>query len=820
MRPFRRWLWLLLLLPWGLGLARLRFDVDILNLLPANLSVAQGLQLYQKHFANSGELIITLQAPTAAEAESAAHSLANLLRQRTNLVAAVTWQPPWMEEPAQAMELVAFLWLNQPPVVFAELTDRLASTNLTKTLNETRDRLTTSLSPSDIGLGGYDPYGLTRLPESVSAVAQDMGTGDELFTSQDGTFRLLFVAGRPDLSGYKACRAWLTQLQRIIAEAQRSGQVPSTAELHYTGRPAFAVEISRSMESDMGGASAGTLAVIGLLFWLTHHRLVPLVWLLFLLVATLAGALALGGLLIGTINIVSLGFASILLGLAEDFGIVIYEESRSHLSLTASALRREAAPGIWWSALTTAGAFLTLNLSSLPGLRQLGSLVAIGVFLGAFVMLYGYPPLLLRFCPSADRDAAAAAKREKLLLFQTTRLLPPPVAWAITALVLTSATVLLWKDGLRTDNSSDPLKPKHSEAYAALDKIKANLTRTQEPLWVLVPGHNEAAVAQRLNQLGRFLHQAVTNQLIAKFTLPSALWPSPENQRANRLSAEALLKRREDLRRTALNAGFTVDALAVTENILNTWQRAIVATNTFWPTNDASRWLFARFAARPGDEFLALGLVQPTASTSATKRFALTWPAHLQSQGIILSGWNLLGWAVFEVVVRELPRLVLLVFLLVVVSLWLAFRNFKDVLLSLGVLAFSAVCLAATMNLLQWDWNLLNVTGLPLLLGMGVDFSIHLQLALRRHAGDLLVVRRTVGRALLLAGSTTVAAFGSLAFSSNAGMASLGKICALGIVLSLLVAVYLLPVWWQACNGRTLARHALSPSDTPTPSPR
>ena len=219
----------------GLGIARLRFDVDILNLLPANLSVAQGLQLYQKHFANSGELIITLQAPTAEEAESAAHSLANLLRQQTNLVAAVTWQPAWMEEPAQAMELVAYLWLNQPPVVFAELTDRLASTNLTKTLNETRDRLTTSLSPNDIGLGGYDPYGLTRLPESVSAVAQDMGTGDELFTSQDGTFRLVFVAGeaRPfRLQGVPGV-AYTTAAHNCGGATLRPGPVYSRTALHW-----------------------------------------------------------------------------------------------------------------------------------------------------------------------------------------------------------------------------------------------------------------------------------------------------------------------------------------------------------------------------------------------------------------------------------------------------------------------------------------------------------------------------------------------------------------------------------------------------------
>ena len=58
--------------------------------------------------------------------------------------------------------------------------------------------------------------------------------------------------------------------------------------------------------------------------------------------------------------------------------------------------------------------------------------------------------------------------------------------------------------------------------------------------------------------------------------------------------------------------------------------------------------------------------------------------------------------------------------------------------------------------------------------------------------------RRSIGSALLLAGSTTVAGFASLAFSSNSGIASLGMVCATGISISMLVAVYLLPVWWKA----------------------
>jgi len=104
------------------------------------------------------------------------------------------------------------------------------------------------------------------------------------------------------------------------------------------------------------------------------------------------------------------------------------------------------------------------------------------------------------------------------------------------------------------------------------------------------------------------------------------------------------------------------------------------------------------------------------------------------------------------------------------------------------------------MDVLNWRWNLLSLMALLLFIGVGVDFSIHIQLALARYHGDRAKVRRSVGRALLLAGSTTLAGFGSLAFSSNFGMASLGKVCALGLMITMLTAIYLLPVWWTLAS--------------------
>jgi len=93
----KRWWWAFLAVAVCVGLWRLRFDVDILNLLPPDEPTVQGLKLYQDHFANACELVITLRDPDPERAEQLAGRLAARLRRETNLVAGVSWQPPWMD---------------------------------------------------------------------------------------------------------------------------------------------------------------------------------------------------------------------------------------------------------------------------------------------------------------------------------------------------------------------------------------------------------------------------------------------------------------------------------------------------------------------------------------------------------------------------------------------------------------------------------------------------------------------------------------------------------------------------------------------------
>jgi len=315
---------------------------------------------------------------------------------------------------------------------------------------------------------------------------------------------------------------------------------------------------------------------------------------------------------------------------------------------------------------------------------------------------------------------------------------------------------------------------------------------------VVMEGRDESEVARRIAIAEPLLQRAVSNQLIAGFTLPTALWPQTENQRINRAAALALTAQRDELQKTTLAAGFAVNAFAVADNVLRTWKTAAQHTNVFWPTNNNSRWILEKLTTRSTNSLLAIGLVHPNQRrpNQSLREFSRLGD-DLQSEGVWLSGWELLGPSVSAVVTRDLLRVLLPITALVLVTLWLAFRSWRDVFWSVATLVFSALMLHLVMAIVGWSWNMMNLMALPLLLGMGVDFSIHIQLALRRHRGDLGRVRGSVGRALLLAGSTTVAGFASLAFASNTGIAGLGKICAVGIICAMLTAVFLLPTWWR-----------------------
>ena len=822
-----RWLWLFLLVPVALGLARLRFDAEVFDLLPDELPAVAGLKLYQQHFANARELVLTIQAPDAELAENTARAIAEHLRPQTNLVTSATWQVPFMEHPEQAGELLAYLWFNQPPAIFRELTNQLAPEKLAATLALAREQLSSSLTPGDIARLSYDPFGLTRLPESVASAAPSFGQGQDMFSSEDGKFRLVFLQASRDLRSYRQCDEWLKQIKPVIQAAIASiGEGASNVSVGYTGRPAFVAEVAMGMEHDMTISVGGTAVIIAVLFWLAHRRFKPMLWLLTLLALILGATLALGGLIYGTINVVSMGFAAILLGLAVDYAVVHYQEALAHPDLLIPQIRRAIAPSIFWAAVTTISAFLVLNFGGLPGLGQLGTLVGLGVALSACIMIFEFlPPLFperrvrkaklsqspVSISPATASSTSFPPQKERKPFSD-----PPlpseslsssrsrPIFILTAAVVLFTLSVLLLGGRPAIDPTANALRPRNSPAYDALAQIQAHLNKEREPLWVIIRGRTESDAALRLDEVQSVLERAASNHLIAGFTLPTPLWPRPEFQEANRAAAQALAAQRGGLREAARTNGFAEAALGLTERILDAWQVAGATRGVFWPTNPMSQWIFEKFAARTPTNLFALGLVKPagTRASAGTADLAAL-ESQLPARDVWLSGWELLGSSIFSRVKANMWKVLAPMLFLVFLSLWLAFRRPREISLSIAVLLLSGLVLLSIMRLAGWSWNLLNLMAIPLILGTGVDYSIFMQLALRRYHGDLRMAYRSVGRALLLCGGTAIAGFGSLAWSSNVGMASLGQVCAVGIGSNMLIAIFLLPIWWDRAGGGT-----------------
>lgn len=608
---------------------------------------------------------------------------------------------------------------------------------------------------------------------------------------------ILYLSFPGDKSGFWQYRNWLERVNNLVSDWQTSDEMARQSIVRVTGNPVFVTEFGSRLLRDMSLAAGGTLIVIAVLFWWVHRRWTPLLWLVLLLMMTVAITVAVGGLLFGTLNAVSLGFAAILMGLAADYGLILYQERRIYPERSASALRRVMAPSILWAAVTTAGAFALVSRSSLPGLSQLGALVAIGIISAAVLMLTVYVALIGRSISQMKDEQSLPKQGNKHGILNGNRVF----TLSTTLLLLVVSSLILFNRGPGVQNGVAALHFENVEARTTLQEIQREITGFGSELWLIIAGADELEVSTSMANAEVVLANAKQNGLLTREALPTGLWPQAGAQQTNRETARALVHRLSAVQEEALVAGFTPESLELTKAIFEVWSQFAASDTVAWPRQPASRWLFSQFAANGNEQILALGQIEVAPEVNNSQLVSLADELAVVNGGQLV-GWSLLADSLLETMKHDITRVVLPMAIALVVLLWFAYRDIREIILSFATLAFTLLCLNAVMSAFNWSWNLMNLTALPLLLGAGVDYSIHIQLALKRYAGDIAQVKRTVGNAILLCGASTAVAFTSLGFASNPGLASLGRVTAVGIIIASMTAVFLLPVWWSTMRLR------------------
>ena len=760
-----------------LGLARISFNVDILKLLPGNLRQVQGLSLFLRHFAARNELIITVEAPTPEAAETTADAIAVRLNAMPRLVTHAVARPPWEKQPVQLAEIIAFLALNQPPETVREIAARLSPERAPQALRETVERLGDSMSPQEIGLLAYDPFDLTG---AAAGSLLTSGAQASEFASSDGAFHVVYVESAVSFENYNDTIAWIDAIHHATAEWQGRNGV----HLGYTGEPAIAASIAQSMQRDTQSSAVVTLLVIACLFWFCYRRFRPLAELQAMLLLIFTLTLAIAGLAFGQLTVIGVGSSAILIGLSVDYGYFVYQRAQGFRG-PLRELQRQCFRYIVWTAGTTAAAFFALNVSSLPGLSQLGNLVGVGVVVGAVVMLGVFAPLAWRRAQHAGERPPTWVERQVVSpRFHRVG------AWMTIAVAVLFLVALAWKGLPGADFSAKPLRPRHSDAYETLDRMAQKLTDQVDPLSLVVEGDSVDTVLGRLHAAEIQLAAAQARGDIRSFRSALPVWPVPANQHANLPVLGQLAADLPRLRQNVQDAGFKDEAFTLTDAVLRQWAAWKDRPVPVWPDNEVSRWIFRRIARHDAGRWYALGIVQPMPGHEGALETAV------QGEGIYLTGWNLLTLELKRVIPRELGRAVAGIAGIILLLLALAFRDWKSLVLFVAATALVFVCLTGAMSLFGLSWNVFNFAALLLLIGTGTDYSILLLLSLRRNGGDVAAARQELFLVICLCAGSASAGFGTISWANHAGLASLGQTCALGLLIDAAISVFLLPPAW------------------------
>ena len=217
---------------------------------------------------------------------------------------------------------------------------------------------------------------------------------------------------------------------------------------------------------------------------------------------------------------------------------------------------------------------------------------------------------------------------------------------------------------------------------------------------------------------------------------------------------------------------------------------------------DIPRSLLDRYADRERTGFLVT--VFPTGNIF-DGNFLMRFVDDLERVSEKTTGLPPLSIALIRILGRDGRNAVLLTLLLVFLLLWLDFRNAGHALMAMVPLGLGLVWMVGMMHLAGMKLDIMNLMGLPLIIGIGIDDGVHVIHRWKQEGhGRIFTVFSSTGKAVLLTSLTTMLAFGSMVFSVFRGWISFGAALFFGVGACFITSVTVLPAllgWVEKRRG-------------------
>lgn len=803
----------------------MRIDTDTEDMLSASLPFRQNAIAIDAAFPSlDGRMLVVVEAPDADRADAMARVLVEKFRADADVFQDVSSSvaDPFLdkhgllylsredltelaERLAAAQPFLGTLW-QQPNLAGLERMMALlakADTDNPASLSEAARVLERMADTADGSKGPLSWSGILMPGDAASLVP---------------VRRLISVKPVLDYTTLHPAGRAKAVVAKIAADATRYDGV----SVRITGGTALEDEELRSVEDGMAAAGIVSLIAVSLILILGLRSLGAITALLATLIAGLIFTAAFAIFALGALNLISVAFAVLFVGLSVDFGIHVYlrslEAARQRawrMALVDGA--RAVAPSLTLCAVTSAIAFFSFLPTAYVGLAELGLIAGVGMMVALVVNLTLLPALL-----------ALLVRRPPTLrgMASPTHSVSARRAGIVVVGVFGVSAVCLWlASGARFD--FDPMNLRSPDGPAMqtfADLSEAGLISPYDAEILTTNGDEARALAAKLASLPTVESVRTVDDLIPKdqdeklYVIEDlALFVGPAfyaPEGGVRMTDAALLKAADGLRENLLAVAGLPTLGAAAEKLLARLNdaktpSALAALNETWfvmlpvqllrlatlleagpvTRGDLPRVLTQRFVAEDGRnriEVTPQGDARDPAQLEAFVSAITQIAPHATGAPVIIVE---AGRAVLAAFAQALA----IAIVLIAVVIFAVVRNVVSVLLVFAPVVVAAIWTLAAASVFEIPFNFANVIVLPLLFGLSVDFGVHLVMRARTETGDDALMSTSTPRAVLLSALTTIASFGAIVLSGHPGTASMGLLLTISVSLTLVAILVFLP---------------------------
>ena len=648
---------------------------------------------------------------------------------------------------------------------------------------------------------------------------------DKPLTDSD---RRSFIEFRPilDFNALEPGKDATDAIRQAVSDLNLAGEFGARVRL--TGPVPIANEEFATVADGAIVNGIGTVLVVLLILWMALHsaKIISAVFLNLFIGLSITTAAGLW--MVGSLNLLSIAFAVLFVGLGVDFGIqysVRYRSERfktDDLRLALQQAAERSAVPLSLAAMATAAGFLSFLPTDYKGISELGKIAGVGMLVAFLSSITVLPALLRLLNPPGEGDPVGYAflapvdyflEKHRVIIIAGTLFIAVaglPLLYFLqfdfnpinlrSPKVESIATFLdLRKDPNTGANAINVMT--NSEADAK--KIEEKLAKVPEVLRTMsldsfVPEDQPAKlklIAQGAKALNPALNPDSIDAAPSDAENIEALKGSAGNLRkvagdakgpgavASRRLADALSKLADSNQATRdkTQAIFVSPLKIMLDQLNNSLQAQPVNLKTLpadlvnsWKTKDGLIRVEALPRGDPNDNDT---LRKFAAAVLTAEPNAIGGPVSILKSG--------------ETVVKAFIHAGITALIVIGLLLWLALRRITDVLLTLVPLLVAGAVTLEICVLIGLPLNFANIVALPLLLGVGVAFKIYYVTAWRSGRTNLL--QSSLTRAIFFSALTTATAFGSLWLSSHPGTASMGKLLALSLVTTLAAVLLFQP---------------------------